>query len=144
MVTSVFLLASWLGCVIISVFGMKMGRRSWVIAGEIVQIIGTVISATSYSYGQLIAGRVLIVCLSWPIAQATQLTSTGRRQRLLHLHDPGLRRRDGHQRQGPWSIGQLHDLLCSSRHRTCLLGVSRFLVHRIPGRMLTSSAVTSE
>ncbi|KAH7055557.1 sugar transporter-like protein [Macrophomina phaseolina] len=60
MVTSVFLLASWLGCVIISVFGMKMGRRSWVIAGEIVQIIGTVISATSYSYGQLIAGRVLI------------------------------------------------------------------------------------
>ncbi|EOD47809.1 putative hexose carrier protein [Neofusicoccum parvum] len=60
MVTSVFLLASWLGCVIISTFGMRMGRRSWIIAGEVVQIIGTIISATSYSYGQLIAGRVLI------------------------------------------------------------------------------------
>ncbi|KAF4535454.1 Sugar transporter [Lasiodiplodia theobromae] len=60
MVTSVFLLASWLGCVIISIFGMRMGRRSWVLAGEVVQIIGSIISATSYSYGQLIAGRVLI------------------------------------------------------------------------------------
>lgn len=60
MVTSVFLLASWLGCIIISVFGMQMGRKSWIIAGEVVQIIGTIISATSYSYGQLIAGRVLI------------------------------------------------------------------------------------
>ncbi|KAF2139254.1 uncharacterized protein K452DRAFT_275396 [Aplosporella prunicola CBS 121167] len=60
MITSVFLLASWLGCIVISFFGMQMGRKTWVIAGEIVQIIGTIISATSYSYGQLIAGRVLI------------------------------------------------------------------------------------
>ncbi|KAK8211042.1 hypothetical protein IWZ01DRAFT_504885 [Phyllosticta capitalensis] len=61
MITSAFLLASWLGCIIITVFGMKMGRKNWIIAGEVVQMIGTIISATSYSYGQLIAGRVLIV-----------------------------------------------------------------------------------
>lgn len=40
---------------------MNMGRKNWIIAGEVVQMIGTIISATSYSYGQLIAGRVLIV-----------------------------------------------------------------------------------
>ncbi|KAK8245352.1 general substrate transporter [Phyllosticta capitalensis] len=59
MITSAFLLASWLGCITITVFGMNMGRKNWIIAGEVVQMIGTIISATSYSYGQLIAGRVL-------------------------------------------------------------------------------------
>lgn len=78
MVTSVFLLASWLGCIIISVFGMQMGRKSWIIAGEVVQIIGTIISATSYSYGQLIAGRVLIVGRPPSFAQAQWLTSSYR------------------------------------------------------------------
>jgi MFS family permease len=61
MITSVFLLASWLGCMIISIFGMRLGRRTWIIAGSLVQAVGTVISASSYSSGQLIAGRVLIV-----------------------------------------------------------------------------------
>lgn len=75
MVTSVFLLASWLGCIIISVFGMQMGRKSWIIAGEVVQTIGTIISATSYSYGQLIAGRVLIVGRPPSSTQAQWLTS---------------------------------------------------------------------
>lgn len=63
MIASTFLLASWLGCIIIAAFGMMMGRRSWIIVGNIVQIIGTIISASSFSYGQLIAGRVFIVSI---------------------------------------------------------------------------------
>ena len=59
MITLVFLLASRFGCIIASFFGMFMGRRAWIILGT--QIIGTIISASSYSYGQMIAGRVLIV-----------------------------------------------------------------------------------
>ena len=79
MITSVFLLASWLGCVVISCFGMQMGRKSWIIAGEIVQMIGTIISATSYSYGQLIAGRVLIVSAksSKEVAKANSIQGVG-------------------------------------------------------------------
>ncbi|MCJ1473092.1 hypothetical protein MMC13_001742 [Lambiella insularis] len=60
MIASTFLLASWLGCIIIAVFGMMMGRRTWIIIGNVVQIFGTIISASSFSYGQLIAGRVFI------------------------------------------------------------------------------------
>jgi MFS family permease len=61
MITSVFLLASWLGCMIIAAFGMLLGRRTWILIGCGVQVVGTIISASSYSSGQLIAGRVLIV-----------------------------------------------------------------------------------
>lgn len=53
MVTSVFLLASWLGCMIITSFGMRLGRKKWIMAGNVIEIIGTIISATSFSYGQL-------------------------------------------------------------------------------------------
>lgn len=52
-------LASWLGCIIAS-FSMFIGRRAWIILGCGTQIIETIISASSYSYGQMIAGRVLI------------------------------------------------------------------------------------
>lgn len=85
MITSVFLLASWLGCVIVSLFGMRLGRKTWIMAGEGVQILGTIISATSYGYGQLIAGRVLIgigngFCTSMiPIFVAEMATITGKR-----------------------------------------------------------------
>ena len=53
MVTSIFLLASWLGCMIVSAFGLTMGRKSWILVGNVVEIIGTIISASSYSYGQM-------------------------------------------------------------------------------------------
>lgn len=39
----------------------RIGRRVWVMAGAAVQIVGTIISTSAYSTGQLIAGRVLIV-----------------------------------------------------------------------------------
>jgi MFS family permease len=61
MTVSVFLLASWLGCIIISVAGLLLGRKTWIILGNSIQIVGTIISASSYDYRQLIAGRVLIV-----------------------------------------------------------------------------------
>ena len=61
MIASTFLLASWFGCIIVAAFGMLLGRRTWIIIGNGIQILGTIISASSYSYGQLIAGRVFIV-----------------------------------------------------------------------------------
>ena len=61
MIVASFLLASWLGCVIAaSPWSDRLGRRIWVMAGAAVQILGTIISTSSYSTGQLIAGRVLI------------------------------------------------------------------------------------
>ncbi|KAF2842057.1 sugar transporter-like protein [Patellaria atrata CBS 101060] len=60
MTTSIFLLASWLGCIIVSCFGLFAGRRTWIIMGEIIQIVGTIISASSYGWGQLLAGRLVI------------------------------------------------------------------------------------
>lgn len=61
MIASVFLLASWLGCIIVSIAGMMMGRRMWTIAGSITQILGSIVSVSNFGYGQLIAGRVLVV-----------------------------------------------------------------------------------
>ncbi|MCJ1414246.1 hypothetical protein MMC32_000572 [Xylographa parallela] len=60
MIASTFLLASWFGCIIVATFGMLLGRRTWIIIGNLIQILGTIISASSFSYGQLIAGRVFI------------------------------------------------------------------------------------
>ncbi|KAF2658320.1 sugar transporter-like protein [Lophiostoma macrostomum CBS 122681] len=61
MIVASFLLASWLGCCIAaSPWSDTVGRRIWVVAGAAVQIVGTIISASSYSVGQLIAGRVFI------------------------------------------------------------------------------------
>ena len=60
MITSVFLLGSWLGCILISIFGLSQGRRTWILLGNGVEIVGSIISAASYELWQLIAGRVLI------------------------------------------------------------------------------------
>ncbi|KAF2260887.1 sugar transporter-like protein [Lojkania enalia] len=61
MIVASFLLASWLGCVMAaSPWSDRIGRKIWVCVGAFIQIIGTVISTSAYSTGQLIAGRVLI------------------------------------------------------------------------------------
>ena len=89
MIASVFLLASWLGCIIISIFGMKLGRRVWIIIGNVIQIVGTIVSATSYSAGQLIAGRTLIVrcfLLYWHGTMINKV-DLGRWQWLPHVND---------------------------------------------------------
>lgn len=66
MIVASFLLASWLGCVFASTpWSDKLGRRTWVLMGAVIQIIGTIICCSSYSYGQLIAGRVIIVSLKY-------------------------------------------------------------------------------
>jgi MFS family permease len=65
MIVASFLLASWLGCCIAaSPWSDRIGRRIWVMLGAAIQIVGTLIAASAYSTGQLIAGRVLIVGLS--------------------------------------------------------------------------------
>jgi MFS family permease len=64
MIVAAFLLASWLGCVIAaSPWSDKKGRRFWIVLGAAIQIVGTVICAASFSSGQLIGGRVVIVSI---------------------------------------------------------------------------------
>jgi MFS family permease len=68
MIVASFLLASWLGCVMAaSPWSDRIGRRVWVMAGAVTQVVGTIISSSAYSVGQLIAGRVLIVSFLFPI-----------------------------------------------------------------------------
>jgi MFS family permease len=62
MIVAAFLLASWLGCCIVALpWSEKVGRRIWIILGNAIQIVGTIICAASYSPGQMIGGRVVIV-----------------------------------------------------------------------------------
>ena len=64
MIVASFLLASWLGCCTVALpWSDRFGRRIWIMAGASIQVIGTIISASASSPGQLIAGRVLIVRL---------------------------------------------------------------------------------
>ncbi|KAH8819385.1 general substrate transporter [Xylogone sp. PMI_703] len=61
MIVASFLLASWLGCCFASTpWSDRLGRRTWIMLGAVVQIIGTIICVSAYSYGQMIAGRVVI------------------------------------------------------------------------------------
>jgi len=132
MIASTFLLASWLGCIIIAAFGMMMGRRSWIIVGNIVQIIGTIISATSFSYGQLIAGRVFIVSLrgwgnpTFPPKIPKANVEEGHWKRILDVYDPNLRCRNGCQDKQARTRCKRHD--CGSKRRYCsgILGVRLF------------------
>lgn len=63
MIASIFLLASWLGCMIMATFGMILGRRQNILIGNLVSAVGTLISATSQSAAQMIASRIIIVSL---------------------------------------------------------------------------------
>lgn len=62
MIVASFLLASWFGCCIAaSPWSDRIGRRIWIMMGNVIQIIGTIVCVTSFSPGQMIAGRVIIV-----------------------------------------------------------------------------------
>jgi hypothetical protein len=41
-------------------FGMLQGRRSYLIYGNLISIVGSIISTSRYGYGQMIAWRVLV------------------------------------------------------------------------------------
>jgi len=48
---------------IMATFGMRLGRRQNIIIRKVISVIGTIISATSYGPGQIIASRVVIISL---------------------------------------------------------------------------------
>ena len=65
MISSAFVLGAWLGSfLLIFMFGLSLGRRTWLLIGNIIGIMGTLIVVTSFSTGQMIAGRVLLVSLA--------------------------------------------------------------------------------
>lgn len=67
MIASVFLLASWLGCMIMASFCMILGRRQNIIIRNLVSAVGSIISASSFTSGQMIASRVIIVGMLFPL-----------------------------------------------------------------------------
>ena len=64
MITSIFSLGSLVGCLITSWLGPRWGRRTWILVGNAINVVGTIISTASFSSGQLIAGRIVVVSLS--------------------------------------------------------------------------------
>ena len=65
MISSAFILGAWLGSfLLIFMFGLSLGRRTWLLIGNVIGIMGTLIAVTSFSTGQMIAGRVLLVSLA--------------------------------------------------------------------------------
>ena len=64
MISSDFILGAWLGSsLLIFMFGICLGRRTWRLNGDVIGIIVTLIAVTSYNYGPMIAGRNLLVGL---------------------------------------------------------------------------------
>ncbi len=65
MISSAFILGAWLGSsLLIFSFGSSLGRRTWLLIGNAIGVIGTLIAVTSFSTGQMIAGRILLVSLA--------------------------------------------------------------------------------
>jgi len=79
MITASYDLAACVTAIGIAFFTFNLGRRGTIIMGNIAAIFGSVIQASSYSVGQLIAGRLLtgfaIGCIS--SAVPTYLSETG-------------------------------------------------------------------
>lgn len=79
MITASYDLAACVTAVVVMFFAFNIGRRGTVILGNIAAVIGSVIQASSYSVGQLIAGRLCtgfaIGCIS--SAVPTYLNETG-------------------------------------------------------------------
>ncbi len=63
-----------------SLIGMIQGRRMWILIGNLVSVVGSVISACSYSPGQLIGGRIIVVSLiaNWYAAHTELLIQLSR------------------------------------------------------------------
>lgn len=64
MISSDFIFGAWLGSsLLIFMFGICLGRRTWLLNGDIIGTIITLTAVTSYNYGPMIAGRTLLVRL---------------------------------------------------------------------------------
>lgn len=74
-------------------FGMILGRRQNILIGNLISAIGTIISATSQSAAQMLASRVIIVCLCSTQSVVVPLTQLGNRKRIDHFHGTSVRRR---------------------------------------------------
>jgi MFS family permease len=79
MITASYDLAACVTALAIIPFTFKIGRRGTILLGNLVAVFGAVVQASSYSVGQLIAGRLLtgfaIGCIS--SAVPTYLSETG-------------------------------------------------------------------
>jgi MFS family permease len=59
MIASSYTLAATICCLIVSIIGMPLGRRNIILLGNAFVVVGAVIQASSWSVGQIIAGRIL-------------------------------------------------------------------------------------
>jgi hypothetical protein len=125
MIVAAFLLASWLGCCITaSPWSDKMGRRFWILLGACTQIVGTIISVSSHSSGQLIAGRVVIVSAFHLHCKSSYLTThEGHRKWTCSRDGANLCRRNYAFHQDSGTVGRRIDGICLHCYRLGVLDV---------------------
>ena len=61
LISSSYSLAACVTTVVVAPFTFRLGRRGTILLGNGAAIVGSVVQATSYSMGQLIAGRIITV-----------------------------------------------------------------------------------
>lgn len=61
LISSSYSLAAFVTTLVIAPFTFRLGRRGTILLGNAAAIVGSVIQASSYSMGQLIAGRIFTV-----------------------------------------------------------------------------------
>ncbi|KAJ6092308.1 hypothetical protein N7467_004277 [Penicillium canescens] len=68
------------GCVISAVFGNQLGRKNAIILGCVIMVIGGAIQASTFSAGQLIAGRIISGIGNVPVyvSETSQMAVRGR------------------------------------------------------------------
>lgn len=58
-IVALFNIGCLMGCVISAFFGNRLGRKNAITLGCVIMVIGGAIQASTYSAGQLIAGRII-------------------------------------------------------------------------------------
>lgn len=81
LVTAIYDIGCALGAVAAFLFGEQIGRKRSIIYANIIVVIGAAIQTASYSYGQMVASRIIAGCgvgfstVAVPILQTETLVS---------------------------------------------------------------------
>lgn len=58
-IVALFNIGCLVGCIVSAIFGNQLGRKNAIILGCVIMVIGGAVQASTYSAGQLIAGRII-------------------------------------------------------------------------------------
>lgn len=87
MIASSYTLAAAVCSLVISVYGLSLGRRGAILMGDAFVIVGGSLQASAWSVPQMIVGRILCVCDAKQIHVASNLTiRSGHWNRMYRMH----------------------------------------------------------